>query len=311
MTDFVHCTPLDGRYPARLRSLPDPPASISLRGAPLDAEYAVAIVGSRKADPAAYRFAYEVAGELARAGVAVVSGGAVGIDKAAHTGALDCGGRTWAVAPTGHRHCFPPEHAELFDRIGAGPGAMLWPFPPGIRHRSAFLVRNRILVALVDAVIVVQAGPISGAIHAAHCARRLNRPLWVVPAAPWAKEFAGSCQLLSEGAAPLVSAESFLESLGIPSGGTPAEAESTALPLSAPGAGSIAAEQRIVQRAFSPSEFALLGAISSVPLHLDTLAARAELGAQATRAALLTLALEDVVVEGPPGFFRRRNARKH
>src|ERR1019366_5491486 len=106
-----------------------------------------------------------------------------------------------------------PDHESLFDRIGQGPGAMVWPFPPAFRHRSGFLARNRILVALSDAVVVVQAGDHSGALNAASVANKLSRPLWVVPAAPWMVNFDGSRRLLDEGARPLTAIASFLASM--------------------------------------------------------------------------------------------------
>ena len=163
--------------------------------------------------PDAEGFAHELASRLAGLGVVVVSGGALGIDAAAHRGALAARGRTWAVAGTGHGAVFPEKHAALFDEIARGPGAMVWPFAPEYRHRSAFLSRNKVLVALADAVVVVQAGYPSGALHAADVARSLGRPLWVVPAPPWLESFRGSRQLLDRGARPLLFVDPFLASL--------------------------------------------------------------------------------------------------
>ena len=93
---------------------------------------------------------------------------------------------------------------------------MIWPFAPDYRHRSAFLARNRVLVALADAVVVVQAGFPSGALRAASVARTLGRPLWVVPAPPWLEGFHGSRMLLDRGGArPLLFVDAFLASLGV------------------------------------------------------------------------------------------------
>jgi len=292
VTGPVHLTPLDPRYPPRLRSLADPPASITVRGGPVDSSRSIAIVGSREAAPDAVRFASDLAAALARESVVVVSGGAEGVDRAAHDGAMGAGGRTWAIAGTGHEHCFPPGHEALFAAIGRGPGAMVWPFGPAHQHRTAFLVRNRFLVALSDAVVVVQAGMPSGALHAASWARKLGRPLWVVPAAPWMSGFDGSRVLLADGARPLVSIEAFLRALGLGSAGPPA---------------SLPAHGHSTTGPLSDVAVAVLGALSPSASHADSIAARAHLTAQATAATLLTLALEDVVVEGPPGFFRRRD----
>jgi DNA processing protein len=301
MTDVVHLTPLDSRYPSRLRGLEGAPTSLSVKGGPTEADVVVAIVGSRAPTRDARHFAHALARELAQSGVVVVSGGAVGIDAAAHRGALAAHGRTWAVAPTGHELCFPGEHERLFGKIARGPGAMLWPFAPRYAHRSAFLTRNRVLVALSDAVVVVQAGARSGALHAASWALKLRRPLWVVPVAPWVKRFDGSRRLLADGAHALTSAHLLLHSLGFaPQGNRPAAAS--------PSGGSVASQLIMARPQISEREFKLLGAISTAPLHADAISASAGMSPQATTAALLTLALENVVVEGPPGFFRRREA---
>jgi DNA processing protein len=145
-----------------------------------------------------------------------------------------------------------------------------------------------VLVALSDAVVVVQAALRSGALSTAARARTQRKPLWVVPVSPWmGPGFDGSRKLLDEGARPLHGAAPLLASLAHlvrregRTGGSP-EAEGALLAgLPAP---------------LEPS------------LHLDEIAARAHLSPQAAAAALLTLALENVVVEGPPGFFRRRDA---
>ena len=179
----------------------------------------VAIVGSREATDAAKRYATELAGCLANRGAVVVSGGAFGIDAAAHRGALGASGRTWVVAPTGHLRCFPVQHEGLFQGIARGPGAMIWPFAPRFVHRPCFQGRNRVLVALADAVVVVQAGLPSGALNSAKHARKLGKPLWVVPLSPWEAPSSGSLRLLEDGARPLTSAHLFLSSLGLAGSG--------------------------------------------------------------------------------------------
>lgn len=305
MTSFLHLTPFDPGYPTRLRSLARPPASLTLRGGSLEASHAVAIVGSRRARAEAEDYARKLAGTLAQAGVVVVSGGALGIDAAAHRGALEAGGRTWAVAGTGCDHCFPPEHASLFETIANGPGAMVWPFAPSSAARAgSFLIRNRVLVALADAVVVAQADFPSGALRAAQCARRARKPLWVVPAAPWAFGFAGSRQLLAEGVPPLTGADVLLRTLELP-GSTEwlPPAKLGDLGPRRP------ARPQVADRE-DPIESEILHGMSSAPLHLDEIALRAHVAVQSAAVALLTLALEAVVVEGPPGFFRRSDSYK-
>ena len=118
--------------------------------------------------PEAEQFAFELAAVLARAGAVVVSGGALGIDAAAHRGALSVGGRTWAVTGSGRDHPFPKEHADLYREIASARGAVLSPFADDVPARQGnFPRRNGVLVALADAVVIVQAGAPSGSLNAA------------------------------------------------------------------------------------------------------------------------------------------------
>ncbi len=291
-----HLTALDPAFPSRLRALHDPPASISTLGGPVEASRAVAIVGSRKAGTEVLDLARELARSVARAGSVVVSGGAVGVDAAAHVGAMEAGGATWAVAGTGHEHCFPQEHAKLFERIARGPGAMVWPFAPRFRLPSGFVLRNRVLVALSDVVVVLQAGEQSGALNAASWAKKLGKPLWVAAPAPWMPSFEGSVQLLADGARELVGVRSFLSAIGL--GGEVVARPASLIPV----ATDLSPESSAVFRA-TPSA-------GAPPAHIDSIATASGQTAQVASAALLTLALENVVVEGPSGFFRRTNAHK-
>ena len=136
MAPLAHLTPADEAYPAKLRALPSPPASVSVDG-PLGEAKVVAIVGTRSPDAAPCAFARSLAASVVARGGVVVSGGAAGIDAAAHEGAMDAGGRTWVVAGTGQGEVYPKEHAPLFERVVASGGAMVWPFAPGTPvHRS-------------------------------------------------------------------------------------------------------------------------------------------------------------------------------
>src|SRR6185369_346651 len=101
-------------------------------------------------------FAHTLAGAIAGAGGVVVSGGAHGIDAAAHRGAMEAGGRTLCVAATGHARLFPADHAPLYEEIVKSGGAMIWPFSPETRAWTpTFRARNRVLVSLADVVVIV------------------------------------------------------------------------------------------------------------------------------------------------------------
>ncbi len=293
----------DPAYPPSLRQLATVP-SLWVAGDTTPAP-TVAIVGSRKATRPAIDFAVDLAGALARAGIVVVSGGAFGIDAAAHCGALAAGGRTWCVLPTGPDHVFPPEHTPLFEAIARGPGAVLWPFPPESepesRTRYDFFRRNQILVNLSGEVVVVQAGVPSGALNAAHWTRRMGRPLWVVTAGPWEKGFEGSHQELARGARPLTSVRQFFEAHGWSDGGSHSPRRS----LPATGQAHPAALDWPLLRAASAEEMTLYSALTDEPLHVDAIADRSRLPLPTLAGLLLTLALENVLVEGPHGHFRR------
>jgi DNA processing protein len=196
-------TALSGeRLPPCLGELRDPPDSLYVHGE-LPRGPGVAIVGTRKPTEEGEAFARDLAGELASAGVTILSGGAVGIDAAAHEGALLVNGRTVVVAPAGYGAPFPAEHAGLFARVVESGGAYVALVPddrPALP--AAFFARNRCLAALAQIVIVVQAPLRSGARNAAKYARRLGRALMVVPSCPWIYEGQGCVAELRRGAEP-------------------------------------------------------------------------------------------------------------
>ena len=313
------------RYPFRLAEAGGPDAiTVLSRHNIANPGPVVAIVGTRHPTQEAEAYASELAALFTRAGAIVASGGAMGIDAAAHRGALDANGVTWAVLPTGCDHVYPHEHAPLYERIAESEGAVIWPFPfDQLATYATFYARNRVLVALSDAVIVVQAGIPSGALNAAKHARELNRPLWVVSPPAWDREFAGSLALIDGGAKPLTHPRRALESLGLAPrarkthtniqrrGRTPRTQPS--LPTaSKEDKDRSELDVKWPQDSFllSTAAQAVFQVAESMPLHIDELISRTGLPAAAVSTALLTLALENVLVEGPNGFFRRAEAYK-
>jgi DNA processing protein len=266
-------------YPRRLLKLEKPPETIAVAGE-LTSERTFAIVGTRKPAADAVAFTRQLAQCIVRHGGIVVSGGAVGIDTAAHEATLDAGGKTWAVAATGHRQVFPAENAALFERIVTGGGAMIWPFPPNKKADPlSFFSRNGVLVALSDVVVVVQAAIPSGALNAAAWGRKLGRPIWAV------------CS-----PRPLTSLGAWLRAVGLTRAGKSVRTRSAPTSMTPP---------PLPPRNTTPHERALLDVLSMTAQHIDEIAAKSGLCMSALATALLTLALEDVVVEGPDGFFRR------
>ena len=175
----------------------------------------VAVVGSRSATTYGAGLAADVAGGTARAGFAVVSGAAFGIDQAAHRGAVAAGGRTVAVLACGADRVYPAAHRTLIDHLAAE-GAVVSETPPGgAPTRLRFLSRNRIIAALARGTVVVEAAVRSGALNTANWATRLNRPLMGVPGPVTSAPSQGVHQLIRVGAATLVtSGEEVLELLG-------------------------------------------------------------------------------------------------
>lgn len=193
----------DARYPRRLLDVSDAPEWLEVRGQLPSTERAVAIVGARAAHQEEQEAAYELAYALARQGTAVVSGGALGVDAAAHRGALAAarepdtpsGGTTVAVLGCGLDVVYPERHGDLYRDIGER-GALVSQFrrdaPPRAWH---FSKRNRTLAGLVDAVVVIGAGAHSGALRTARAARDYHRLVAAMPGRP------GCEALIASGAA--------------------------------------------------------------------------------------------------------------
>lgn len=195
----------DPAFPARLGALPDCPRQVFVDGTlPEPGRRWVALVGSRKATPAGRDIAHQLARGLAEAGVVVVSGGAVGIDRAAHEGALAGAGTTVVVLPTSLGAPYPRGHAPLFRQVVAAGGACLAehdddaPIAPW-----RFVARNRLIAALAEVVVVVEARASSGTAATAVAARRLGRR---VAALPWrvGDEGGAGCLALLHAGAQLV-----------------------------------------------------------------------------------------------------------
>lgn len=170
--------------PAWLQQLPQPPVVLYLRGnaSLLQAPSSVAIVGSRQAADGPRRWAFELAQRVTRRGELVVSGGALGIDSAAHKGALAAGGPTLAFVGSAIDAVYPPANAALFARIVAAGGAIVSEHAPLARPAAASHARrNRFIVARSRALVVAAAALASGTMGAAKYARAYQVPIWVPP----------------------------------------------------------------------------------------------------------------------------------
>ncbi|MFT4088880.1 MAG: DNA-processing protein DprA, partial [Gordonia sp. (in: high G+C Gram-positive bacteria)] len=188
-------------------------------GSPAEiAERAAGVVGARASSSYGDRVAAELGAGLAAAGWSVVSGGAYGIDGAAHRGALAAGGPTVAVLACGIDRDYPTGHTRLLEEISRH-GLVVSEYPPGTtaaKHR--FLTRNRLVAALSQAVVVVEAGRRSGAANTAAWARKIGRPLAAIPGPVTSATSVGCHQMIADGQATLVSDAAELMTLAAPDG---------------------------------------------------------------------------------------------
>jgi DNA processing protein len=204
----------DDEYPTLLRPVAVAPASLHVRGTirPEDA-LAVAVVGARRATPYGIEMAGELAADLARRRVTVVSGLARGIDSAAHRGALRAGGRTLAVLGSGIDVIYPPENRRLAAEV-AESGAVLTEFPPGTPpFPQHFPQRNRIIAGLALGVVVVEAADRSGSLSTAGWAADLGREVMAVPGRATSPVSRGTHQLIRDGAALILGWEDVVAQL--------------------------------------------------------------------------------------------------
>ena len=275
-------------WPLALDLLSDAPDFLRVRGAlPVAGDRAAAVVGSRSAGAAGLEMARLLGAGLARAGAWVISGGAVGIDAAAHAGAIDAGGRTVVVLGGGLDHLYPAVNRGLFARAVESGGGLVAEVDDGKRAAIwSFPRRNRIVAALGEVTVVVRAGAGSGALLTAGHAARIGQPVWVAADVPGV-EGEGLRRLAAEGAgefrtvAELVSALRFEPTDGI---------------------GRAAPDPTVLEGMAA----ALWEALGVEPRGSDEVARRAGVGPGAVMAGLMELELLGLVERRPGRGFARR-----
>lgn len=258
-TSFAVLQPGQRDYPERLAVLAVAP-TIEVRGAPPGSGPAVAIVGSRAASRPGMDRAHAIARHLAERGVHVVSGGALGIDGAAHRGALAGGGTTTVVLGSGIDVAYPPRHAALFDAIVAGGGGLVSLLPRGTQpRRHTFLQRNPVIAALADVVVIVEADLRSGSLSTARAARVHARVVCAHPGT------AGCDRLLATGAALAESVADVVAALaGAPR--TPAPAVAPLDPIAAQIHAAIAGGARSIDQIASATGLPVRAVLRALPV---------------------------------------------
>lgn len=282
----------DPEYPRNLKEIADPPPVLFVRGS-LDEKdrFAVAIVGSRQATPYGRSVAAQLARDLSAAGLTVVSGGALGIDSAAHRATVEAGGRTLVVAGCGLDVDYPSENRSLFNQIAHdGRGALLSEFPLGATPEAwRFPLRNRVVSGLVMGVVVVEAGAQSGALITASNAAEQGRDVMAVPGNVDRAGSKGANALIKDGATLVEDARDVMQALGMLVMATPREQEQSRPPL--PG---LPEPQR-----------RLMESLSLAPRHIDAIAAELKLDSAETGTQLTLMELAGLVRRMPGSCYIR------
>ncbi len=264
----------DAEYPAVLTRYERMPAGLYVRGdLPDSGKKSAAIVGARACSEYGRAEARRFARVLASAGVQVISGMALGIDSEAHEGALEAGGRTFAVLGSGADVCYPHSKERLYKRIIENGGILseLEPGTPALAYH--FPIRNRIISALSDVVIIVEARKRSGSLITADYALEQNKTIYALPGRVRDSLSEGTNDLICQGAVPALSPEQILRDLGILN------------------------ENTVKRNSLSSAEKRILKAVSSAPKSLEMLAEETGLGIGVLSQLITGLLLKDLIGE--------------
>jgi DNA processing protein len=281
----------DADYPPLLREIPDPPVVLYVIGDRQSlSRPQFAIVGSRNPTPMGRENAQAFARTLARAGLTITSGLALGIDGAAHRGALEAAGTTIAVAGTGLDRVYPARHRDLAHAV-VQHGALVSEFPLGTPPKPEnFPVRNRIISGLSLGTLVVEAALQSGSLITARLAAEQGREVFAIPGSIHSPQARGCHALIRQGAKLVETAEDILEELG---------------PLAQLVREARTEEKETTVREISMPMAKLLEHIGYDPVSVDTLIERSGLTADAVSSMLLQMELQGFVMPSPGGKVQR------
>ncbi len=275
-------TVADAGYPDALRAIAHPPPVLLVKGDLVEKDrVAIAIVGTRKPSDYGRMIAEKFSKELAERGFTIVSGMALGVDTAAHQGALNAGARTLAVLGGGFGHVYPQQNVPLVDEIAAS-GAVLTEFSPSTKpDRWTFPQRNRIISGLTRGTLVVEAGDRSGALITAKSATQQGREVFAVPGPITKASSRGAHRLIQQGAKLVVDVGDVLEEFP--------DLQETL------GSGSKRASRQDVE--LSPVEAKVFGALDYEPIHFDDLVERTDASTTEVSLALFQLDAKGLIKE--------------
>jgi len=288
---IVALTPVDEAYPGPLRGIPDPPPALFVDGE-VPEVVCVAVVGSRKASATGLETARALGLALSERGVCVVSGLALGVDAAAHEGAVEAGGLTVGVLGCGIDIVYPGRNRDLFRSVrrhGAlvseyylGEAPLAWRFP----------ARNRIIAGLAGTVVVAEAPEQSGALITARHALDAGRDVWAVPGPPGVRECRGSNGLLADGAGVLWDIPEFVDAVARES--------------RVPAAGGASVSAQPLPAGLEDKEAAVLSGVGFEPKGVDAVAKKCGVEMPEVLTALALLELKGFVTRDGVGSYVRR-----
>ncbi len=265
MRTLTHSSP---EYPDLLREISSPPKQLFVTGE-LSDRPAIAIVGSRRATDYGRAITYQLAIELARAGLTIVSGLALGIDSVAHQAAVEAGGHTVAVMAGGLDEVYPSSNRSLAKAIQSSGGALVSEYAPGTPpFKQNFVARNRIIAGLSLATVVTEAPATSGALITANFALEQNRLVLAVPGNITSPSSAGPNNLIRSGAQAITSASDILAALdltvatSLPAPQAKSREEAAILDLL--GQGVTSGEELIARSGFTASQFAQIVSLMEI-----------------------------------------------
>ena len=273
------------RFPKILKEIPDPPRRLFVAGSLReDNETMIAIVGTRKASAHGIKIAETFARELSAMGFAVVSGLAMGIDTAAHRGALSGGGKTIAVLGNGLDKIYPAQNENLAQKIINQGGGIVSEYESGTpSYKHNFIQRNRIISGLASAVVIIEAPLRSGALATAGFAATQGREVFVIPGPVNHPNYGGSHALLRDGARLVTSPQDIIEDLGLKN-------------LFGPG---IQKTENSLTRQLNNEEMLILNKIKDYnsPLNVDKIIKLTKLEPQIVNQTLASLAIRGLIQE--------------
>jgi DNA processing protein len=277
----------DNAYPPLLRQIPDPPPFLYVAGRLTRQSNTIAVVGARHATRYGHRAAMRLAGELGQSGFTVVSGMALGIDTAAHEGALRSGARSVAVLGSGLEKIYPKQNRKLFDQIAAR-GAVISEFEltaePEAHH---FPIRNRVISGMSRGTLVVEATPNSGSLITANLAAEQNREVFAVPGSIGSYKSRGCHDLIKQGAKLVETANDILEEFTY-SPQPPAKASATPPLKAAAASGDLSSDEKRI-----------IDTLDAYPIHIDELGRQLHVAPHRLAGLLLQLEVKGLIQQVP------------